>query len=269
MNTLDIVCPYEAPMGAKEGGAPVDRATKSDVLVIIPAYNEAENLPHVLADLARCSSGLDVVVIDDSSWDETPRVAAELGAHVVSLPNNLGYGGALQTGFKFALERGYTYAVTLDGDGQHDCACIAALLKPVQAGAADVAIGSRFLGEVEYHTTWAKRLGMRLFGAVVARYTGRRITDVTSGFQALNHKVLTFFARDNYPADYPDADMLLLLHYAGFKVIEVPVNMRNRLTGVSMHTSWKVFYYIFKMFLSLFIIWLRQKTRRRLAEATS
>jgi glycosyltransferase involved in cell wall biosynthesis len=268
MNTPCIVCQDDIRMGAQAGDAPLDRTAKSDVLVIIPAYNEAENLPHVLADLARCAPGLDVVVIDDSSWDETPQIAAALGAHVVSLPNNLGYGGALQTGFKFALERGYAYAVTLDGDGQHDCACIAALLAPVQAGAADVAIGSRFLGEVEYHTTWAKRLGMRLFGAVVAHYTGRRITDVTSGFQALNHKVLTFFARDNYPADYPDADMLLLLHYAGFRVTEVPVNMRNRLTGVSMHSSWKVFYYICKMFLSLFIIWLRQKTRRRLAEAS-
>jgi glycosyltransferase involved in cell wall biosynthesis len=269
MSASFVACQCGSRRIATEERIALGTTTKSDVLVIIPAYNEAENLPHVLADLARCSPGLDVVVIDDASWDETPRIAAGLGVDVVSLPNNLGYGGALQTGFKFALERGYAYAVTLDADGQHDCTSIAALLNPVQAGAADVAIGSRFLGSVEYHTTWAKRLGMRLFGAVVAHYTGRRITDVTSGFQALNHKVLTFFARDNYPADYPDADMLLLLHYAGFRVTEVPVNMRNRLTGVSMHSSWKVFYYIFKMFLSLFIIWLRQKTRRRLAELTT
>ncbi|MBC7237812.1 MAG: glycosyltransferase family 2 protein, partial [Chloroflexi bacterium] len=203
-------------------------------------------------------------VIDDSSWDETATVAAQLGAQVVSLPCNLGYGGALQTGFKYALERGYDYAVTLDADGQHDCASIAALLAPVQAGIVDVAVGSRFLGSIEYRTTWAKRLGMKLFGALVAHYTGRRITDVTSGFQALNRQVLAFFARDNYPTDYPDADTLLLLHYAGFRVTEVPVRMRNRLTGVSMHSSWKVFYYVFKMLLAVFIVWLRQKTQRRL-----
>ncbi len=239
------------------------------VLVIMPAHNEAENLPHVLAELRQHVPETDVLVIDDYSKDETARVAAQLGARVVSLPCNLGYGGAVQTGFKYAVERGYDYVAMMDADGQHDPAYVGALLAPVIAGEADVAIGSRFLGKATYRIHWSKRLGMKLFGAIVARCTGRRVTDPTSGFQAMNRDVLTYFARDNYPSDYPDADTLLLLHYAGFRVIEVPVHMRERLAGVSMHSSWKVIYYVFKMLLSIFIVMLRQTTRANAYRQTS
>ncbi len=257
------------------------------VLIIMPAHNEAENLPHVFDELARVFERLrptlpqiDVLVIDDYSSDDTAFVAARLGAKVVSLPCNLGYGGAVQTGFKYAVEYGYDYGVMMDSDGQHDPACIPDLLAPVLAGEVDVTIGSRFLsiGSSEiaesssvssdhgwtrattYKTTWAKRMGMAIFAKIVAHFSHRPVTDPTSGFQAMNRDLLAFFARDNYPSDYPDADTLLLLNYAGFRVTEVPVCMRERLAGVSMHTSWKVFYYIFKMFLSIFIVLLRQKT---------
>lgn len=231
------------------------------ILIIMPAHNEAQNLPAVFGELRQFVPDMDVVLIDDYSSDDTAAVAASLGAHVVSLPCNLGYGGAVQTGFKYAVERGYDYGVMLDADGQHDPACIPALLEPVLQGKADVAIGSRFLGSMEYKTTWSKRKGMSIFAAVVTRFAHRPVTDPTSGFQALNREVLEFFARDNYPSDYPDADTLLLLNYAGFRAVEVPVRMRGRIAGLSMHRSWKVFYYIFKVFLSIFIVLLRQKTR--------
>jgi hypothetical protein len=248
------------------------------VVIIMPAHNEAQNLSKILAELRQhlpadkfqsttiqgvietCLDA-DVVVIDDYSSDETAAVAVRLGAQVVSLPCNLGYGGAVQTGFKYAVERGYDYAVMLDADGQHDPSYVPALLAPVIAGEADVAIGSRFLGTVDYRVSWPKRVGMRIFAAIVAHFSKRPVTDPTSGFQALNRDALRFFARDNYPSDYPDADTLLLLNYAGFRVVEVPVRMRERLTGLSMHSSWRVFYYIFKMFLAIFIVLLRQKTR--------
>jgi glycosyltransferase involved in cell wall biosynthesis len=258
------------------------------VLIIMPAHNEAENLPRVFEELQRVFETLhpilpyiDVVVVDDYSSDDTAMVAARLGAEVVTLPCNLGYGGAVQTGFKYAVERGYDYAVMMDSDGQHDPAYIPDLLAPVLAGEVDVTIGSRFLqtdgsGRVaQYRTTWAKRLGMTIFAAIVAHFSHRPVSDPTSGFQAMNHDLLAFFARDNYPSDYPDADTLLLLNYAGFRVAEVPVCMHERLAGVSMHTSWKVFYYIFKMFLSIFIVLLRQSThgnarrRRTSAQTTS
>ena len=231
------------------------------IVVIMPAHNEAENLPVVLPELRRHLADVDIVVIDDYSTDDTAAVAARLGARVVSLPCNLGYGGAVQTGFLYAVEHGYDYAVMMDADGQHDPASVRALLAPVLAGQADVAVGSRFLESNAYHASWVRRLGMRLFAAIVQHYARRRITDPTSGFQALNREALAFFARDNYPTDYPDADTLLLLGFAGFRVTEVPVHMRERLAGVSMHTSWRVFYYIFKMFLSVFIVLLRQKTQ--------
>jgi len=244
------------------------------IVIIMPAHNEAENLPQVFAELRHaldpCRATLphvDVVVIDDYSSDDTAAVAAQLGAIVVSLPCNLGYGGAVQTGFKYAVEHGYDYGVMMDSDGQHDPAYIADLLAPVLAGEVDVTIGSRFLQAggsagraVQYRTTWAKRLGMVIFASIVAHFSHRPVTDPTSGFQAMNRDLLTFFARDNYPTDYPDADTLLLLSYAGFRVVEVPVCMRDRLAGVSMHRSWKIFYYIFKMFLSIFIVLLRQRT---------
>ncbi|NLG27299.1 MAG: glycosyltransferase family 2 protein [Chloroflexi bacterium] len=235
-------------------------------VIIMPAHNEAENLPVVLPELRRHLPDTAIVVIDDYSSDDTAAVATRLGAHVVSLPCNLGYGGAVQTGFKYAVERGYDHAVMMDADGQHDPASVARLLVPVLAGEFDVAVGSRFLptqegaGEV-YHAPWARRLGMRLFGAIVEHYAGRRITDPTSGFQALNREALAFFARDNYPTDYPDADTLLLLSLAGFRVTEVPVHMRQRLAGVSMHASWKVFYYVFKMLLAVLMVLLRDRTR--------
>jgi len=231
------------------------------VLIIMPAYNEAMNLPHVLPELRKSLTQVDVVVVNDCSRDDTANIARELGAQVVSLPCNLGYGGAVQTGYKYAVENDYDLAVMLDADGQHDPACVLELMAPVLAGDTDVAIGSRFLGRMEYRTTWTRRLGMRLFGGIVALLTGKRITDPTSGFQALNREVLTFFANDNYPSDYPDADVLLLLHYAGFRFIEVPVCMRERIEGVSMHGKpWKALYYIVKMVLSLGIIFLRQTT---------
>ena len=232
------------------------------MLVIIPARNEAGNLPTVLAEVRQWVPDADIVVIDDASTDDTVGVAIEMGAQVLSLPCNLGYGGAVQTGFRFAVERGYDYAILLDADGQHDPRCVVALAAPVLAGDADVAIGSRFLGETSYRATWTRRAGMALFAAIVSRLTGRRVTDPTSGFQALNRRALRFFAKDNYPSDYPDADTLLALHYAGFCVVEVPVCMRDRLSGLSMHGSWRVVYYIFKMLLSILNILLRQKTLR-------
>ena len=231
-------------------------------IIIMPAHNEAQNLPHVFAELNQFVPNLDVVVIDDASTDDTATVARESGAKVVALPCNLGYGGAVQTGFKYAIERDYDYAVMLDADGQHDPRNIPALLQAVQAGEADLVLGSRFLGQLEYRASWVRRVGMSIFASIVARLTGRRVTDPTSGFQALSRPVLLFFARDNYPSDYPDADTLLLLHFAGFSVKELPVRMRERLSGVAMHGSWKVFYYVFKMLLSMFIVLLRQQTRR-------
>jgi glycosyltransferase involved in cell wall biosynthesis len=230
-------------------------------LIIMPAHNEADNLPWVIPEVLAAAPGYDLVVIDDGSRDRTAAMAAELGATVVTLPVNLGYGGAVQTGFRHALRHGYDLAVVIDADGQHDPTGILALAEAVSSGAADVAIGSRFRGRMNYRQPWIKRAGMVVFAWTVSRITGRQVTDPTSGFQALNAAVLRFFAFDNYPVDYPDADTLLILHYAGFRVVEVPVTMRERISGVSMHSGLKPLYYVGKMWLAISMVLLRQKTR--------
>ncbi len=229
-------------------------------LLILPAHNEAGNLPRVIPEARAAAPDFDMVVIDDGSRDPTAAVAASLGAEVVTLPVNLGYGGAVQTGFRYAVEHGYDLAVVMDSDGQHDPAGIHLLAETVLSGQADVAIGSRFRGRMAYHQPWVKRVGMRLFAWTVSRITRRDVTDPTSGFQALNRDALRFFAYDNYPVDYPDADTLLVLHYAGFRVTEAPVTMRERLSGVSMHSGWKPFYYVFKMWLAISMVVLRERT---------
>jgi len=231
---------------------------KSKVLVIIPAYNEEKNIGRVITEIRECVGDIQIVVVNDGSSDETALVAKKAGASVINLPCNLGYGGAVQTGFKYAVSKGYEYCIQIDGDGQHDPHCIEDLLKVVQNGEADIAIGSRFLGNSQYKIPLFRRLGMIIFGKIVSVIIKQKITDPTSGYQALNRRVMQFFAHDNYPSDYPDADTIILLNFAGFKVKEVPVVMRSRIFGNSMHNKLKSLYYIYKMFLAIFILLLRK-----------
>jgi glycosyltransferase involved in cell wall biosynthesis len=228
-------------------------------LVIMPAHNEANNIEAVLDQIQAAVPGLDVLVVDDFSADDTAERARRKGASVVRLPCNLGYGGAVQTGFRYAVERGYDVGIMMDADGQHDPQSLPALLGAVDAG-ADVALGSRFLGRMEYNAGWARRTGMKVFRSIVRRVTGKPFTDPTSGYQALTREVMEFFARDNYPTDFPDADTLIVLHHAGFSVVEVPVVIKARMSGESMHAGWKPIYYMVKMLLSIFIVLLRKQT---------
>ena len=248
--------PAAAPSGAPalEG---LDR-----VMVVVPAHDEEESLPATFAALRAHLPGVAVAVIDDCSRDTTAAIAARAGAQVVTLPCNLGYGGAVQTGFKYALERGHDVVLQLDADGQHDPASAAALLAPVLRGEADVAIGSRFLGQARYPIPALRRIGMRVFARIVTFVARQRFTDPTSGYQALGRKALEFFARDNYPTDFPDADTIILLVLAGFRVREVPVVMRARTAGSSMHSNLKAVYYVSKMFLSIAMVLLRRRTLR-------
>lgn len=228
-------------------------------LIIIPAHNEEENLKTLIPEIRQNVSDMDIVVINDYSTDRTSELARELGVNVVDLPCNLGYGGAVQTGFKYAMKNNYDYCVQIDGDGQHDPSGIASLIDELHSNGTDVALGSRFLGRADYHIPFARRLGMMLFSKIIKMLSGLKITDPTSGYQALNSRVIKFFANDNYPIDYPDADTLIMLNFSGFKVKEVPVTMRERTFGESMHNNLKAFYYVFKMFLAIFVIVLRGK----------
>ncbi|MGA2192197.1 MAG: glycosyltransferase family 2 protein [Nitrospirota bacterium] len=230
----------------------------SDTLIIIPAYNEGGGIGRLIKDIRLKVPGVDIVVVDDGSSDDTALQASSAGAKVIRLPVNLGYGGALQTGFKYVLANGYRYAVQIDADGQHEPSSIPALLEPVKKGEADVAMGSRFMGEGSYKASFARGIGMWLFGGIASALIGRKVTDATTGFQALGPNVIRFYASENYPVDFPDADVLIMLHRAGLKSIEVPVVMYPRTDGRSMHSGLKPLYYVFKMFLSIFVTLLRK-----------
>jgi len=229
------------------------------ILIIIPAYNEGKGIGKVLHHVREMNPDYDVVVVNDGSRDNTAHVARAAGAVVVSHPFNLGYGVAIQTGYKYALSKGYDFAVQMDGDGQHDPAFIPQVLAPVMAGETDFALGSRFLKTESYAPSLTRRAGMIFFRWIISVLIRTRITDSTSGYQAFNRKVIRYFTTEVFPCDYPDADMLLTLHRAGFRIKEVPVRMHASISGKSMHAGWMPFYYIFKMLLSIFVTLLRKK----------
>jgi glycosyltransferase involved in cell wall biosynthesis len=222
-------------------------------LVIIPALNEEKILPVLLDRLKGRYPGLNILVVDDGSTDRTRKLAKASQVCVVSHPFNLGYGAAMQTGYKYALSRDYRFVVQIDADGQHEVDDLWRLLEPVMAGECDLTVGSRFLGDGSYQPTWARALGIQLFAAIASRLLGQTITDPTSGFQAMNDKVLQVFAGKYYPDDYPDADTLVMLHYFGLGIKEIPVRMYPK-AGSSMHRGiWRPLFYIAKMFLSLMV----------------
>ena len=226
--------------------------------IIIPAYNEAGRISSTLAGIRKFTDA-DIIVVNDGSDDDTASEARKAGAVVIELSSNLGYGAALQTGFKFALDKGYEFAVQMDADGQHDPLSMEALISPVLKDEVDVVIGSRFLDKGNYKAPFIRRMGMYFFGFITSILTGRKITDPTSGFQALNKKVMEFYASGAYPVDYPDADVIIMLHRQGFRFKEVPVIMHNAAKR-SMHGGiLKPMYYIFKMMLSIFVTLLRKE----------
>ena len=230
-------------------------------LVVIPAFNEAGGIAKVIEGIRAADPGLPVLVVDDGSADDTAGAAHRAGAEVVRLPINLGYGSALQTGYKYALRRGYDCVVQLDGDGQHEPADIPRLLAAIEHDGADLVVGSRFLENGDYRPGLARGAGMRLFRGLAFLATGVRFSDVTSGYQALNRDVLHFFDSERYPADYPDADVLVMLTRAGFRIAEVPVRMYPKRNGRSMHAGLRPVYYTFKMLLSMLLMLLRHERR--------
>ncbi len=230
-------------------------------LIIIPAYNEEAMIGTVVSSVRKLYPGISVVVVNDGSADNTAKAAREAGAVVLTHPFNMGYGVSLQTGYKYAVRQDYSYVVQIDGDGQHDPKGIGKLLQVVTSGTADVALGSRFLHAGSYRPSLVRLLGIRLFRFVLWVLSGRRIMDVTTGFQAMNRGVLKVFISDAFPCDYPDADVILLLSKLGFTVSEVPVTMYPSASGKSMHQNpVKVLYYIFKMLLSLLLTRIRNDT---------
>ena len=219
-------------------------------LLIIPAWNEEANLADVLTAAAREAEDFEIVVVDDGSSDRTAEIARECGARVLRHTFNMGYGAALQTGYKYALRRCASLVVQMDADGQHDAAHIGRLSDPILNDELDLAIGSRFLDARGYHFGLVRRAGRALFGAI-AGWFGLRITDPTSGFQAMNTKVLQLYAGDFFPSDFPDVDVLLAAHRCGLRVGERSVGMDQGTRASTIHGGLKPLYYGYKMLLSI------------------
>jgi glycosyltransferase involved in cell wall biosynthesis len=224
-------------------------------LAIVPAYNEAGCIADVVGDLRRHAPDFDVLVIDDGSTDRTGEVAARAGAAVVRHPFNLGIGGAVQSGYSYAAERGYSVAVQVDGDGQHDARWIEPMLGYLQAHPeVDMVTGSRFLEEDGngYRSSRSRRLGITIFASILSWVMDQRISDPTSGFRMTGRRGIELFARD-YPHDYPEVEAVLMSHSHRLRVAEIPVAMRPRLAGSSSITSRRSVYYMLKVLLAVLI----------------
>src|SRR3954467_7447425 len=221
-------------------------------IAIVPAYNEEQNIGRVVGELRAFDPGLDVVVVSDGPVDGTADAAEAAGARVVRLPFNLGIGGAVQTGFRYAWGNGYGLVVRCDGDGQHVPAELPKVIDPVLAGTADIAVGSRFVAGDGYRSSASRRIGIRLLAAIVSAIARQRVTDTTSGFQALNRRALSLFAAD-YPHDYPEVEGMVMTIKHRLRLREVPVAMREREHGRSSITALRSIYYMAKVLTALFV----------------
>ena len=223
-------------------------------IAIVPALNEEGSIARVIEEIRAYDPELRIVVVDDGSTDRTAEAARAADAMVLRLPFNLGIGGAVQTGLRYAHENGFEFAVRVDGDGQHDAAQLATVIAPVLRDEADIAVGSRYLGlgGEGYRSTASRRLGIRILARTVSLLTRQRITDPTSGFQALNRKAIALFAAD-YPHDYPEVEGLVLLVRHRLRLREVPIEMRPRATGRSSIRTLSSAYYMVKVLLALFV----------------
>ena len=231
------------------------------VVAIVPALNEAGAVGQVVDGIRAFDPGIDVVVVDDASTDTTAAVAEEHGAIVLRLPFNVGIGGAVQTGFRYALAERYDVAIRLDGDGQHDPSEVGKLLAPIERAEANLVIGSRFAdGTGSYRPPFARRMGIRVFARLVSLLGGQKVTDTTSGFVALDRLGIELFAEE-YPHDYPEVEATLVALRSGLRLSQVQVEMRERETGSSSITFLRSLYYVVKVSLALLVASLRRYPR--------
>ena len=222
------------------------------MLVIIPAFNEEGSIGKVVEEVKTQLPGMDVLVVNDGSSDLTSEIAQSRGAIVLDLPFNLGIGGAMQAGYKYAYEKGYDIAIQVDGDGQHDPREISKLLRALGEGNVDVAMGSRFIGDSEYKASVMRRLGILILSKAISMIVREKLTDPTSGFRAANRRAIQLFSV-NYPQDYPEPEAMVLLHQCGLKMKEIPVKINQRYSGESSITKIRSIYYMVKVLLAIFV----------------
>lgn len=230
------------------------------VLVIIPSYNEGESILETVNNLKDCGTEVDYLVINDCSTDDSEQILKRNGLEYVSLPINLGIGGGVQCGYKYALKNGYDIAIQHDGDGQHDPKYLEDVIKPLIEGKADIVIGSRFIEKSGFQSSTSRRIGIKILSSLIKLVCGVKILDVTSGYRAVNRKYIEFYAQ-NYPNDYPEPEAIVAAKLNGANIVEVPVVMKERQNGTSSINLKKSVYYMVKVSLAILIC--RFSNRRR------
>jgi len=232
------------------------------ILIIIPAYNEQDNIAAVVGRITNEFPQYDYVVINDCSTDDTEHICRELKLNYISLPVNLGIGGVVQCGYRYALENNYDIAIQLDGDGQHDVAHVEFLLQPLMREEADMVIGSRFIKKVGFQSSLLRRFGIIIIKYVIKLCCGAKVTDSTSGFRATNRNLIKLFANE-YAHDYPEPEAIVTAVLNGYKIAEVPVVMNERAGGESSINTIRAVYYMLKVPLALIVYRLSIKKVRR------
>ncbi|MCA0457879.1 MAG: glycosyltransferase family 2 protein [Chloroflexi bacterium] len=234
----------------------MSEAASLKMLVIIPALNEEGSVAHVVARVRQQIPGVDVLVVNDGSWDATADRAEAAGAMVLHMPYNVGIGASVQAGFQFAEKRGYDVVIRNDGDGQHDPAEISRMLAALAADQADIVIGSRYIENRGYVASPMRRLGSVILARLISVIVRQRVTDPTSGFIVCNRHATQLCAQ-LYPHDYPEPESIVLLHRAGIRLLEMPVTMQPRIAGQSSITTLRSAYYMIKVILAILVDVLR------------
>lgn len=222
------------------------------ILIMIPAYNEEGCILELVRTLKAQHPDYDYVVINDCSTDSTRQILRENGLNFLDLPINLGIGGGVQSGYLYALENGYDVAVQMDGDGQHLPEYLPNLIAPIEAGEADAVVGSRFIDNQGFQSSFMRRLGIKILSGLIHMTTGMRIYDVTSGFRAVNRKGIELFSQ-RYAQDYPEPEALIVSALYGLRTKEVPVVMKERAAGRSSISGFKNIYYMVKVSMAILV----------------
>lgn len=235
------------------------------ILVIIPAYNEEDAILGTVRDLQRTFPAADCLVINDCSRDHTRQLLRDHHINHVDLPLNLGIGGGVQTGYRYALEHHYDIAIQFDGDGQHRADCIPTLIQPLLDGTADMTIGSRFVSgdKKGFQSSAMRRMGINILSSLIHLCTGQTVQDATSGFRACNANLIQLFA-DSYAQDYPEPEAIVTALVSGYRVREVPVIMNERQGGISSIRALKSVFYMIKVSLAVLLAGLRLSSRKEL-----
>lgn len=226
-------------------------------IVIIPAYNEEKSIEKTVEDIIQNAPEFDYVIVNDCSKDDTLRVCMEKGLHVLNLPINLGIGGAVQTGYRYALKNGYDFAVQFDGDGQHDAKYLQQMRDHMIEHKQNMIIGSRYIQKEGFQSSGLRRFGIRYFSVLIKILTGTKITDPTSGMRMVDREVIEIYA-ESYPKDYPEPESVVAILNQKKKVGEYPVIMRERMEGVSSISPMRSVYYMIKVTLAILVEMLRK-----------